>query len=175
MDDSTGTPIAATEEERRRILNRLRRLEGQIRGLQTMVESGYVFERGGPTYTLKETAVFSPAYLLESSISWFDNSFERTPTLHPDTNQNGVMFIDDRPELGGNLDGFFQARERDPGEDYDRDRAFDLYEDFNLNGRLDYNEDRDEDGRLTPPMGCEGDSTPRIAEGMSRRTRSFSP
>jgi len=40
MDDSAGTPIAATEEERRRILNRLRRLEGQIRGLQTMVESG---------------------------------------------------------------------------------------------------------------------------------------
>lgn len=40
MDDSTGKPIAATEEERRRILNRLRRLEGQIRGLQTMVESG---------------------------------------------------------------------------------------------------------------------------------------
>lgn len=40
MDDSTSTPIAATEEERRRILNRLRRLEGQIRGLQTMVESG---------------------------------------------------------------------------------------------------------------------------------------
>ena len=40
MDDSTGMPIAATEEERRRILNRLRRLEGQIRGLQTMVESG---------------------------------------------------------------------------------------------------------------------------------------
>lgn len=28
------------EEERRRILNRLRRLEGQIRGLQSMVESG---------------------------------------------------------------------------------------------------------------------------------------
>lgn len=40
MDDSVSTPIAATEEERRRILNRLRRLEGQIRGLQTMVESG---------------------------------------------------------------------------------------------------------------------------------------
>lgn len=40
MDDSASAPIAATEEERRRILNRLRRLEGQIRGLQTMVESG---------------------------------------------------------------------------------------------------------------------------------------
>lgn len=40
MDDSASTAIAATEEERRKILNRLRRLEGQIRGLQTMVESG---------------------------------------------------------------------------------------------------------------------------------------
>jgi DNA-binding FrmR family transcriptional regulator len=28
------------EEERRRMINRLRRLEGQIRGLQTMIESG---------------------------------------------------------------------------------------------------------------------------------------
>jgi len=132
------------------------RNENQGLDSQTQIESGYVFERGGPTYTLKETAVFSPAYLLESSISWFDNSFQRTPTLNPDTNRNGILFIDDRPELGGNGDGFFQARERDPGEDYDRDRAFDLFEDFNRNGRLDYNEDRDEDGRLTPSMGCEG-------------------
>jgi len=31
---------AATEAERRRIINRLKRLEGQIRGLQSMVESG---------------------------------------------------------------------------------------------------------------------------------------
>ncbi len=34
----TETP-AATDAERRRIVNRLKRLEGQIRGLQTMVES----------------------------------------------------------------------------------------------------------------------------------------
>jgi len=32
-------PLRDAEEERRRILNRLRRLEGQIRGLQTMVEA----------------------------------------------------------------------------------------------------------------------------------------
>ena len=39
----SGTPLASpvsSEEERRRILNRLKRLEGQIRGLQTMIESG---------------------------------------------------------------------------------------------------------------------------------------
>jgi len=126
----------------------------------TAVEAGYLFERGGPTYTLKETAVFSPTYLLESSLSWFDNSFQRAPALDPDTNGNGVLFIDDRPELGGNQDGFFQARERDPGEDYDRDLSFDLFEDFNHNGRLDtlLGEDRDKDGRLTPRGGCEGDS-----------------
>lgn len=40
MDDSSLMPLAATEDERRRIVNRLKRLEGQIRGLQTMVESG---------------------------------------------------------------------------------------------------------------------------------------
>jgi DNA-binding FrmR family transcriptional regulator len=32
--------MGTTEEERRRIINRLKRLEGQIRGLQTMIESG---------------------------------------------------------------------------------------------------------------------------------------
>lgn len=30
----------SSEEERRRIINRLKRLEGQVRGLQTMIESG---------------------------------------------------------------------------------------------------------------------------------------
>lgn len=33
-------PVIADDAERRRILNRLRRLEGQIRGLHSMVESG---------------------------------------------------------------------------------------------------------------------------------------
>lgn len=33
-------PLSTTDEERRRIQNRLKRLEGQIRGLQTMIESG---------------------------------------------------------------------------------------------------------------------------------------
>lgn len=40
MDATTATPLTTTEEERHRIINRLRRLEGQVRGLQTMVESG---------------------------------------------------------------------------------------------------------------------------------------
>jgi DNA-binding FrmR family transcriptional regulator len=38
MADTIG-PMAA-DSERTRILNRLRRLEGQVRGLQSMIESG---------------------------------------------------------------------------------------------------------------------------------------
>ena len=34
------TPVFPDADERKRILNRLRRLEGQVRGLQTMIESG---------------------------------------------------------------------------------------------------------------------------------------
>jgi CsoR family transcriptional regulator, copper-sensing transcriptional repressor len=40
----TDTPMSgaliADEKERKKILNRLRRLEGQIRGLQTMIDAG---------------------------------------------------------------------------------------------------------------------------------------
>ena len=32
--------LIANEDDRRRIVNRLKRVEGQIRGLQTMIESG---------------------------------------------------------------------------------------------------------------------------------------
>ena len=35
-----GAGVIPSESERKRILNRLRRLEGQIRGLQSMIESG---------------------------------------------------------------------------------------------------------------------------------------
>jgi DNA-binding FrmR family transcriptional regulator len=38
--EKVDAAAAMDEDERRRILNRLRRLEGQIRGLQAMVESG---------------------------------------------------------------------------------------------------------------------------------------
>jgi DNA-binding FrmR family transcriptional regulator len=40
MDETAPTAMVTTEEERRKIVNRLKRLEGQIRGLQTMIESG---------------------------------------------------------------------------------------------------------------------------------------
>ena len=40
MSEHQPGAIVTEEEERKRIINRLRRLEGQIRGLQTMVDSG---------------------------------------------------------------------------------------------------------------------------------------
>lgn len=40
MDDASPVLTLGDEAERKRILNRLRRLEGQIRGLQSMIESG---------------------------------------------------------------------------------------------------------------------------------------
>jgi DNA-binding FrmR family transcriptional regulator len=40
QDTPAGTPLVATDEQRRRIVNRLKRLEGQVRGLQSMIDSG---------------------------------------------------------------------------------------------------------------------------------------
>jgi DNA-binding FrmR family transcriptional regulator len=40
MSQTPVTSLTPTEEERRKIVNRLKRLEGQVRGLQTMIESG---------------------------------------------------------------------------------------------------------------------------------------
>jgi DNA-binding FrmR family transcriptional regulator len=40
MSETVRDQLVASEEERRRIINRLKRLEGQVRGLQTMIESG---------------------------------------------------------------------------------------------------------------------------------------
>ena len=56
----------------------------------TDVQSGFYTTRGGPTLTLKESAVFKPTVLLESSLSWFDNRFTQQPTMNPDTNGNGI-------------------------------------------------------------------------------------
>src|SRR5437867_5507683 len=135
---------------------------------RTLPESGYSFHRGGPTTTLQQTALVSASLALETSLSRFDQSFSVIPTLDADTNGNGILFVDDNPRLGGNQDGFLDARERDPGEDYDADGRFDLFEDFNRNGsfgacfqdpethqRVCAN-DLDRDGRLTGPNGCEG-------------------
>ena len=132
------------------------------------LESGYTFARGGPTLTLQDTAIVNTNFSAETTLSRFDQSFSVTPTLDPDTNGNGILYVDGIPALGGNNDGFMNARERDPGEDFDRDRRYDVFEDFDKNKTLGgcvtdpvtlervCSEDRDRDGRLTGPNGCEG-------------------
>jgi DNA-binding FrmR family transcriptional regulator len=40
MGRTESDRLITSDEERKRIINRLKRLEGQIRGLQTMIESG---------------------------------------------------------------------------------------------------------------------------------------
>ncbi|HEV8700548.1 MAG TPA: carboxypeptidase regulatory-like domain-containing protein [Candidatus Polarisedimenticolia bacterium] len=112
------------------------------RGLNSFsrVESGFTDKVGGPILTLKAVSILNPYVSLETSVSHFDERPARTPTLDPDTNHNGIMAIDfDR-------DGELQARERDPGEDFDLDGAFDV---------LEFTDDLDGDGRIVR-HGCEG-------------------
>jgi hypothetical protein len=105
---------------------------------------------------LKQSSVFHAQASLDSSVSWFDNRFGLTPTLDPDTNHNGILFVDNRPDLGGDRDGYLEPKERDPGEDWDADGYYDVYEDANYNRHLDSGEDLDGDGRFLWQYGCEG-------------------
>ena len=114
------------------------------------VESGYTEKRGGLNLTLKETSIFNPNVFLETTVQHFTTRPQAIPTLNADTNHNGILFVD------RNNDGFFDATERDPGEDFDRDFAFDVFEDINGNHVLDAGEDKDGDHRLTRGAGCEG-------------------
>jgi outer membrane receptor protein involved in Fe transport len=132
------------------------------------LESGFTFQRGGPTFTLQDSAIFSSRLALESTLARFDQTFRQIPTVDPDTNGNGILTVDDRTDLGGNQNGFINLKEGDPGSDWDRDGAWDVFEDANRNGTLDgcttdpvtgarsCSEDRDGDGRLTGVFGCEG-------------------
>ncbi|HEU5181411.1 MAG TPA: TonB-dependent receptor [Candidatus Polarisedimenticolia bacterium] len=132
------------------------------------LESGFSFQRGGPTLTLQDSAVFSPTVSLETTLARFDQTFRQIPTIDPDTNGNGILTVDDRPDLGGNQNGFVNLKEGDPGSDWDDDGRWDVFEDANHNGTLDgctvdeitgartCAEDRDRDGRLTGVFGCEG-------------------
>jgi hypothetical protein len=118
----------------------------------TREESGFTSRLGGPILTLKATSVLGPYVVLETSVSHFDERPSRQHTLDPDTNGNGVLYLD------RNGNGFIEASERDPGEDYDADGAFDVFEDFlRPFGAFTLDEDRDGDGRQTPPFGCEGE------------------
>ncbi|HEV8702141.1 MAG TPA: carboxypeptidase regulatory-like domain-containing protein [Candidatus Polarisedimenticolia bacterium] len=117
----------------------------------TREESGYSERLGGTNLLLKETAIFSPSVFLESTVQKFESRPRWGPNLDPDTNGNGILFID------RNQDGQFGPTERDPGDDWDGDGAWDVFEDANHEGTLNAGEDRDGDGRLTRKLiGCEG-------------------
>jgi len=122
----------------------------------TRVESGFTTHQGGPILTARLTTVLNPYIALETSIAHFDERPSLDPTLDPDTNHNGLLVTD------RNHNGFFEASDRDAGEDYDSDGLYDVFEDLNRNRQLDPGEDRDGDGRLTLsgrgglPGGCEG-------------------
>jgi hypothetical protein len=130
----------------------------------TAVEAGFTGLLGGVNLVLKETAVLTPNVFLETTVQHFQSNPNIYPTTNPDTNGNGILYKEQR------LDGFYDARERDPGEDLDRDvdtdglpyPRWDVFEDRNGNGRLDPGEDVDGDKRVTPSGrgpytgGCEG-------------------
>lgn len=129
----------------------------------TAIESGFTFKAGGRSLVLRETAVFSPNVFLDTIVQHFVTSPEQIPTLAADTNGNGVVYVDQEPGQPGH--GFIDATETDPGQDFDRDDNWDVFEDFiNKNGRLDTGEDLDRDGRLTlsgrngSGGGCEGET-----------------
>jgi carboxypeptidase family protein/TonB-dependent receptor-like protein len=117
---------------------------------RTLVESGYKSRVGGTNLVLKETAIFNPNVFLETTFQEFNARPTVTPSLDPDTNGNGVLYAD------RNGDGFIDPTERDPGEDWDQDGAWDVFEDVSHVGAFDFKKDRDADGHITGQDGCEG-------------------
>jgi hypothetical protein len=113
-------------------------------------ETGFTVRSGGLLLTGRHTVVLSPTVALETTLGYLDTRPGLDPNLGPDTNGNGTLFFD------RNLNGFQELSERDPGEDYDRNGAFDVYEDLNHNGKLNPGEDRDGDHLLTMVGACEG-------------------
>jgi outer membrane receptor protein involved in Fe transport len=122
-------------------------------GLNTFTreETGFTLEQGGLLLSLREMSILSPTAVLETAIAHFDGRPDLLGNLDPDTNGNGIRHID------RNENGFFEGTERDPGEDYDRDGVFDVFEDtITRNGVFETGEDRDGDRVLTKPQACEG-------------------
>jgi hypothetical protein len=108
----------------------------------TRQETGYTQTEGGTNLTLRSVSVLSPSVVVEGTLGWFESQPGITPNLGPDTNGNGILFND------LNHDGIHQAKERDSGEDWDNDGAWDVFEKPHL--------DLDHDGRTTAPFACEG-------------------
>jgi outer membrane receptor protein involved in Fe transport len=127
----------------------------------TREETGFTQSEGGTNLTLRSVSVLSPSVVVEGTLGWFESRPGVQPNLGADTNGNGILFSDD------NHDGFHQAKERDSGNDWDNDGAWDVWEDTHIaNGKIDqwevplvngvFTEDVDGDGRLTPRFACEG-------------------
>jgi hypothetical protein len=127
----------------------------------TKEETGYTQTEGGTNLTLRSVSVLSPSVVVEGTLGYFESKPGIQPNLGADTNGNGILFTD------LNHDGFTQARERDSGDDWDNDGAWDVFEDTHIaNGKIDeweeplhnglFTEDADGDGRLTPKDACEG-------------------
>mgnify|MGYP001598216426 CR=1 FL=1 len=118
----------------------------------TALESGHTLELGGRNLVLKETAIFNPSVFLETTVQDFVSSPRRIPTTGPDTNRNGILFFD------RNGNHAFEVSERDSGDDWDNDRAWDVFEpDVGIKGKFEPREDLDGDGRRTTArVGCEG-------------------
>jgi outer membrane receptor protein involved in Fe transport len=118
----------------------------------TREESSYVLDQGGLVVTGKWVGILGPYVSLETSISGFDERPSKNPTISPDTNGNRILWAD------RNGNSFGEASEYDPGEDYDQDGKFDVFEDLLppfgvFNSLL---EDIDHDGHQTPRHACEG-------------------
>jgi outer membrane receptor protein involved in Fe transport len=135
----------------------------------TREETGFTLEEGGTNVTLRSVSVLSPSVVLEGTLGFLDSHPGVEPNFGVDNNHNGILFYD------RNGDGFQQASERDPGQDWDDDGAWDVWEDTHRrNGKIDiwedfppgvefgntiiYTEDADGDGILTQRGGCEGAS-----------------
>ena len=114
----------------------------------TREESGYLLDQGGLVITGKWVGILGPYVSLETSVSVFDERPAKQPTLDPDTNGNRFLWAD------RNGDGFDEAKEYDPGEDYDQDGAFDVFEGFQPPYGVP--DDLDDDGHQTPRNACEG-------------------
>jgi hypothetical protein len=121
----------------------------------TREESGYTVRQGGPILTLKGVSVLSPNVSFETAMSYFNERPSLIATMDPDTNHNGLLYLD------RNRNGFIELTEGDSGEDYDRDGRFDVFERLRGSGW----DDIDEDKRRTQPGnwvnagstgGCEG-------------------
>src|SRR5206468_1209506 len=114
-------------------------------------DSAYTTKEGGRNFVLKDMAIFNPNAFLETTLQWFQSNPRLVPALDPDTNHNGVLYVD------WNGDGVFTASERDSGEDWDQNGAWDVFEDINHNHKQDPGEDLDRDGRfMHDNIHCEG-------------------